>query len=111
MTWAPNIGGPGVQIDMQDDRQHRRQIAQTMNQMQNGRLNCGGVLTLNANAATTTITDARISLQSAILLAPVTAHAAAELPTLFTTCANGVATVNHTNNAQTDRVFQAAIVG
>ncbi len=71
-------------------------------------------LTLTANAATTTITDIRLSGQSVLTFDPKTANAAAELAagTLYpSTRGNGEWIITHANNAQTDRDFQVSIVG
>ena len=73
-------------------------------------------VTLTANAASTTITDLRISIQSCLVWDPRTANAAAELGagTLYILDANrgkGTVTVTHANNAQSDRTFFLAIIG
>lgn len=73
-------------------------------------------LTLAANAATTTLTDSRISLQSCFGYDPRTANAAAELGagTLYALDANrakGSVTFTHANNAQTDRTYFLSITG
>lgn len=68
-----------------------------------------GSVTLTANSATTTLTDPRIGINSAVLLIPTTANAAAEAPYIAVTA--GSCTINHANNAQTDRTFRYAIVG
>ena len=68
-----------------------------------------GTVTLAANAATTTLTDDRISYDSPILLQPTTSNAAAALATTYiseTGRKNGSATITHANNAQTDKTFR-----
>ena len=94
------------------DRQ-ARESARVVNLINSGRLNCSASITLAANAATTVIQDVRLSIQSAILLMPTTAHAAAEIASgnLWIVCAAGTATLNHTNNAQTDRTFTVVLLG
>jgi len=84
--------------------------------MRKGKLECVTTLTLAANAATTTITDIRLSPQSVVVFDPKTVNAATELAagTLYVLTANrgdGSWTVTHANNAQTDRDFQVAIIG
>ena len=93
----------------------RRQY-EVLQQIRNGKTENVAELTLTANAASTTITDIRISPQSVIVWHPRTANAAAEMAagTMYITDANignGTATVTHANNAQTDRDFRLAIVG
>lgn len=73
-------------------------------------------VTLTANAASTVITDNRLSAQSALLFDPQTANAAAELGngTLYALTANrgkGTVTLTHANNAQVDRLYYMAIIG
>lgn len=77
-------------------------------------MNCVLTVTLVANVGTTTVKDARISrLNTAILMCPTTAHAAAEIASgnLYHTITDEQVIINHTNNAQTDRVFQMAMIG
>lgn len=102
-------------------RTYARQIATVVNRILQGKLNAifksGGVdFTLTANAATTVITDARLSVNSWIGFLPLTANAAAELGngTLYALAANmnnGAWTITHANNAQTDRTFRVLIIG
>lgn len=92
------------------------QLAKIANRHNQGWLNTGGLLTLAANVATTTLTDSRISIDSTVALVPTTANAAAELGngTLYmleTGRVNGSIVVTHANNAQTDRVFRVIIIG
>lgn len=71
-----------------------------------------GPFTLTANAATSTLTDPRISPQSWIGFCAQTANAATEIATLRVTAqVNGSATITHANNAQTDRTFNVLIIG
>lgn len=66
--------------------------------------------TLTANAASSTLTDQRITTESVIVLMPTTANAAAALATTYVSArTNGSATVAHANNAQTDRTFAYAV--
>lgn len=75
-----------------------------------------GTVTLTANVASTTITDARIASTSAIVLVPTTANAAAEIGagTMYvseTGRLHGTAVITHANNAQTDRTYRYVIAG
>ena len=81
-----------------------------------GKLQCTVVLTLTANAATTTLTDSRISRQSSFSFDPITANAATEKAagTLYALEANrgtGSVTITHANSAQTDRTYIVKIIG
>lgn len=77
-----------------------------------GKLNAVLQVSLTANVATSTVTDSRIGPLTAILFSPLTAHAAAEIPTLYVSVqTKGLATLTHANNAQTDRTFNLAFIG
>jgi hypothetical protein len=85
-------------------------------QIRRGKIEVTGEFTLAANAASSTLNDPRISIQSVIIWHPRTANAAAELygGTMYITdanMANGSAIVTHANNAQTDRQFRYAVLG
>ena len=84
--------------------------------MRNGKLEVVGEVTLTALAASTAVTDIRVSPQSVILWHPRTANAAAELAagTMYITdanMANGSFTITHANAASTDRSFRYAVIG
>lgn len=93
-----------------------RRLLDYMKGVSKGKLECVGEVTLTANAASTAISDVRISKQSVIVFHPRTANAAAELAagTMYITDANmasGSATITHANNAQTDREYRYAVLG
>jgi len=113
MTQTYSPGRPLVQEDMADADQHRRQIARVVNLAMRGQTNNGLTLTLDPGVATTTITDARISLQTAVLMMPATASAATEIGngTLWVVPVAGSAVVHHANSGVADRVFAVALVG
>lgn len=101
----------GVNTDPAANAEHRRQIAQAVNRLNQGHLNCVLFLTLDSNATSTTITDARISKQTCIAFQPQTANAAAAVATTYAVCTNGSAVVYHASSAETDRTFSIAMVG
>lgn len=70
-------------------------------------------VTFAANAASTTVTDARIGATTAICLQPTTANAAAAMNTWYIAepRASGSVTIAHANNAQTDRTFRCKLEG
>ena len=83
-----------------------------------GKINALGerTFTLTANAATSTLTDERLTSDGVVFFDPLTANAAAELAagTLYVLSAsrnNGAWTVTHANNAQTDRDFRILMIG
>lgn len=98
-----------------NDPEARRQY-EVLQRIRQGKTENVGELTLTANAATTVLSDVRISPQSVIVWHARTANAAAELGngTLYILDANmgnGTATVTHANNAQVDRSFRYAVIG
>jgi hypothetical protein len=111
MTQTYYPGREFAQEDMPEVRQHVRQIARLLNVGLRGQLNGTMSVTLTAGATTTTVTDARISLSTVPLFVPTTANAAAALATLYVEPEAGECTVHHANNAQTDRIFQVALIG
>ncbi len=101
-------------IDWWSEVEHRRKIAEKTNQALQGKLLNVGQITLTANAATTNLKDQRIGTESFIGFMATTANAAAEVGngTLYVTGrTQGAATLNHANNAQTDRDFVYIVVG
>ena len=104
---------PGVQEYLPNEKQHRENIARVLNGVAIGAIDCTLQVTLDANAASTTVVDSRISIQTAPILVPTTAHAAAEVAAggLYVTPTKGQVVINHANNAQTDRIFQLALLG
>ena len=95
-----------------DTRDHLARLSDAINNILRGKTNNGGELTLTANSATTTLTDMRIGADSVILLQPTSANGAAALSGLyFGTPGTGSVTVNHANNAQTDKTFRYVVIG
>lgn len=75
-----------------------------------GKMNVHGELTLAANSATTTLNDVRIGSGSVLLFMPTSANAAAGLTALYVTGrGTGTCTLNHANNAQTDRTYDYVV--
>ena len=107
---------PGVPGYLPDAQAWLRKMASVVNNLLIGKLNVGGTVTLTANVASTTLTDARLTSESFVGLVPTTANAAAEIGngTMYiseTNRVNGAATITHANNAQADRTFRYAILG
>lgn len=92
-----------------------RDIANAANAALNGKINSFGTVTLTANAASTTVTDPRVGVNSAVFLMPQTANAAAALASTYIAPANHVNktrfAITHANNAQTDKTFFWLLIG
>ena len=110
---------PTVPDYMVDEKKHRKLIAQSIQSITQGKINVNQTITLRASNTTTVIQDARISSYSAILLTPLTAHAATayvagiyvtnQMPANGTT--PGQATLNHASSANIDQNFTLTILG
>ena len=91
-----------------------RDVWTAVNNILSGKQNVVSEVTLTANAATTTITDSRLSMQSQISYTPLTANASAEIGagTIYiSTRSSGSCVITHANNAQTDRTFSLSYFG
>lgn len=89
-------------------------IVGAVNQLTQGRSNAVGVVTLTANAATTTVPAPNCATGSSVLLFPATANAAAIVAATFVLAANitaGQFIVTHTNNANVDKTFYWIAIG
>ena len=107
---------PGAFKTIEDVERYTRLLWDALLKLRRGKLECVVEFTLAAGAATTVLTDERLSPQSVVLLDPKTANAAAEKAagTVYCLTANrgvGTWTFTHANNAQTDREFQVALIG
>lgn len=77
-----------------------------------GKINATGTATLAANSATTTLNDVRIGGESVLVFMPTTSNAAAGMTALFVTGrGDKTCTLNHANNAQTDRTYDYIVIG
>lgn len=91
-----------------------RDVAVAVNAILQGKINSVGTVTLTASATSTTVSDPRVTMNSVILFAPQTAHAAAiALPyVLQAGITEGVSyVITHANDANNDKVFAVALIG
>lgn len=97
---------------MSNEQEHRRQLAQALRNVMQGKLNAVLKVTLTANATTTTVTDDRIGANTGIFFSPLTANAAGAISGLYVSAQQkGQATLTHANTATTDRTFNALLIG
>lgn len=111
---APLAGLPVGILSESASRVWVRQVAETTNNILQGKLNATLLVTLGHDSASTTVIDSRISAFSALLFTPLTANAAAELAAgalYVSERKQGQATIAHQNSAQTDRDFNMLIIG
>jgi len=101
-----------VPVDWNDEAEHRRMLANAINELRNGKVNSRGEVTLTANQATTTLSNIDIGPESFIGFTPTTANAATELATMYVSSrGQKTATITHANNAQIDRTFSYVVLG
>ena len=95
-----------------DNPEDKDKIQEVLNNVLAGKLNNNGIITLTANAATTTFTDSRIGSNSVIQFMPTTANAAAEIANVYCdTFAKGSCVIHHSNNAQVDKTYWFTVTG
>ena len=105
-------GYTAVPVMLSNEKEHRRQIAQLANNLLAGKTNNVVQVTLTPSSTTTTLTDARIGANTAIILVPLTADAAAAFSGLYVSSqANGTATLTHASSASVDRTFNVVLIG
>ena len=91
-------------------------FALAIQQLQNGRSNATGTVTLATSATTTTVTAPNCTPNSAVFLFQTTAHAGAELAAggcyvKTSDVANGSFKITHASNSQADRTFFYVCLG
>jgi hypothetical protein len=90
----------------------QRAVAEIVNNIMDGKTNNIGKVTLAQSATTTTLTDARIGIDSVILFTPLSDHSASEMAHLYISAqTTGSATITHRNTGHTDLNFQYIVVG
>jgi hypothetical protein len=93
-----------------------RALSDVVNRLLVGQMDVTTFFTLTANAASSTLTDSRININTAIILTPTTANASAEIGngTIYiseTGRVKGSVVLTHANNAQADRTYRVALIG
>jgi hypothetical protein len=91
------------------DEQETRTI---LNEVRRGKLNNGGIVTLTANSATTTVTDPLITKNSILHFTPRTANAKTEGIPYYdetTDLSSGQVVLHHTNAASSDRSYLVTV--
>ena len=89
-------------------------LREVVNNLLRGKLNATLDVTLSASAAATIVNDPRIGGASSLQLMALSANAAAEIGNgtiWWSAPGDQTVTLNHANNAQTDRNFRLTIIG
>lgn len=107
-----NTSYPDVEVARDDEKLHRRQMAEKINQLNQGKFNGVSQVTLTPSATSTALIDTRIGANSFIGLQATTASAAAASPSIYIdTQQKGQAVMHHPSNAATDQTFNVVIIG
>ena len=88
-----------------------RKVAEACEACLEGKVRSIAQVTLTANAATTTITDRRIGVESFVHFMPLTANAAGEVGYYVSSQTEGSLVLSHATDARTDRTFRYVILG
>ena len=106
-------GFPGVPKSLPDEKNHRMQMAEMLNDRVNkGKINCTSTVTLTASSTTTSLIDDRIGAYSYVDFMPTTANAATAKAAIYISNRNkGSLTINHASNAAVDQTFTIVILG
>ena len=89
-------------------------LREVVNNLLRGKLNATRDVTLTANATSTIVNDPRIGGTSSIQLMALSANAAAEIGNgtiWWGAPGDQTVTLNHANNAQSDRTYRLTIIG
>jgi len=106
-------GYQGVPEMLPNEQEHRRQMARAINNQLQGKTNNVIQVTLNANATSTTITDARIGANTFIGFTPLTTNASAAVTSGLHVYSqqNGQATLVHPSSPNIDQTFNVVLIG
>ena len=103
---------PLVPDVLDDEEKHRMILAQAINAVMDGMLNCVVDMTLAHDATETLLKDNRIHPFCFIAFEPSTAHAAAIVSSVWTSeKKSGQVKVHHSSTANTDQTFKVIILG
>jgi hypothetical protein len=104
---------PVPPTDNPDEDRHRRQIVQAIELLMHGKSNNVLDVTLTANAAATTVSDARIGVTTFPSPVAVTANAAAIDPpyVVDSNRVNGSFILVHANDSNADKTFKLYLLG
>ncbi len=99
-----------------EPNEHRRLIAEVVNNLLEGKINATGTFTLAVNSLTTTVKERRCGPNSVILQCPATENAGGEVGIWYSSRgveSGGVPAfvVNHGFDSRSDRTFAYAIFG
>lgn len=98
---------------IEDEKEHRRQIAKVVQGAMQGKLNATLTVTLSTSSTTTTVTDLRLGAGSHLSLMPTTASArdAQKSGIWWDNAKSGSIRANHLSTTLADMTFTALLIG
>jgi len=103
--------GITVPVFQVDETKHRRALGNWSLEVNQGRINNAGSVTLGSATVQTVVADMRVGVNSFVGMMPTTANAASAQAGLYITTAAGSFTIHHASSASTDRIFTYAVLG
>lgn len=95
-----------------DEKRHRRKIAEWSKQVNQGHIPVVGNVTLAALTAATVVADGRVGAQSYIGLEPTTAKGLSAAPTVYVSSfGDGKFTLAHSTSIATTKTFRYVVFG
>ena len=89
-----------------------RQVAEIVNNLVEGKMNCTGSITLETSGTETTLYNERIGYDSVIILVPRSANSAGETDHVYIkTKAIGSCVIGHRNHGHSDADYDYVIIG
>ena len=105
---------PGITASTANTPLFLRDVLEFSRRVMQGKLNNTALWTLAANASSTTFTDARIGLETALHWSHTTSNAAAIVDTMYVSESgrvNNQVTISHANNSNTDKTYRITFHG
>lgn len=106
-----NNNYPQVPSNYSVTENYIRKIVLSVNLLMSGKSNNVGEVTLTPSATTTTVSDNNVNPNSAVILQPITEHAADHFVDTWVIAGDKSFVIHHNNNSQTDRTFKYIVVG
>jgi hypothetical protein len=104
--------GTSVPVFQPDETRHRRQIADWAAQVNQGKIQNVGTVTLSIGVLTTPVLDARVGINTYINFMPTTTNALSAEPTVYVSSQSaGGFTITHANSASADKIFRYCVLG
>ena len=102
---------PVPPLSWADSKEHLRKLALAVQGLMRGQSNNLETVTLTPEETTTELLVDGVTANTAALLSPRSASAAAAIGSVWTECTSGVVVIHHDADPATDRNFSITLVG